>query len=234
MFLDSLNGQLPNEQQEQFSTHIQECPACSREYSEQSELLEVLKYRRPMPEMDEAFWDGYWDRLQEKAMRKREEPHEIPTAFFYRKALLPAAAVLLVVLGIIMGRFWWPANSGGPVPIGTPWGANNQVVEQHFETLRPILIDYANSGEEDVVDKEILKSLLMQNRLLKRMASRAQNVALLRLLEDLDIVILEMLNGGDRAGSSSPGVGRMIRENDILLKMKVLNRNERNTHNLPI
>jgi len=236
MFLDSFSGRLPKERQEFVDTHLQECVVCSREYEAQSRLIDLVDEGRQRPEMSDEFWDGYWDRLQERQGEPWEKTDSVSTSFFFRKAWLPAAAVLLVILGALLGRLWWP----GPVVVGpvTESGSGMSiypVMERHFETLRPLLLDYANyDGQNggdgplmaDATDKEILKNVLLQNRLLKRMAARSRNQALIGLLEDLDVIIVEMMNEADGADSSASGIGRMIQDNDILLKMKVINRPE--------
>jgi hypothetical protein len=235
LFLDSFHGNLPQEKEGLLENHLRECPECREEFDRQMELFKVLDTGRAEPELSEDFWDGYWDRLQEKAGENFNHPSSTPTAgFLPRRIWYSAAAVLLVILGLVAGRYWFPASVTPPASIAAGNDSIYPVVQQHFETLRPILIDYSNQeGEEAMSDTDILRTLLLQNRLLKRMASRSRNTALMGLLEDLEIVIIEMLNGNGDGGDNS-GVGQMIQDNDLLFKMKIYKRKSQNIRQIPI
>lgn len=235
LFLDSFHGNLPQEKEELVENHLRECPECREEFDRQVELFKMLDNGRPKPGLSEDFWDGYWDRLQEKAGENLNSPSSAPTPGFRpRRIWYSAAAILLVVLGLVAGRYWFPAPVTPPASIAAGNDSIYPVVQQHFETLRPILIDYSNQeGGEAMSDAEILRTLLLQNRLLKRMASRSRNVALMGLLEDLEIVIIEMLNGNGDGGEHS-GVGQMIQDNDLLFKMKIYKRKSQNMRQMPI
>lgn len=228
LFLDFYQGHLPKEQRDQLEAHLQECVGCREALERQTELFKVLDDGSSAPELSDDFWDGYWDRLQEKESRRT-------TGFRPRRLLYSAAAILLVILGWVAGRYWFPAPLTDSIPRTAVNNSVYPVVQRHFEALRPILIDYSNQDEPGIMDDtEILRTLLVQNRLLKRMASRSQNAALLELLQDLEIVIIEMLNSNGDASETTSGVGQMIQDNDLLFKMKLYNRNNQDKRQMPI
>ncbi|UCH98082.1 MAG: hypothetical protein JSV88_14850, partial [Candidatus Aminicenantes bacterium] len=160
-----------------------------------------------------------------------------------RWVLYPVAALLLVVIGITIGRYLY-------LPSVPERGVEERKISaaavEHFETLRPLLIDCANytvqeasSGEEGfvLIDKKTLKKLALQNHLLKRIAARGSDVVLTQLLEELEMILLEISNAetgednGDNAGRETIGrVRDILKRNDTLFKMKIYNKsgNKRN------
>jgi hypothetical protein len=248
-----------------FRAHLTSCPACAGEYEEIAEVLALMDQRQK-PEMGEEFWDSYYPRLLEK-IKKQEKVPLIKSfsggsrgAVFSKRAplaaggkmrrwmLYPVAALLLVVIGIIIGRYLYlPSVPGeGEKLISSTLSSERKispVVAEHFETLRPMLIDCANynaqengSGEDFVlIDKKTLKQLVLQNLLLKRIAARGNDVVLTRLLEELELILLELSNaepGGsnsDIAGDETIGrIRDILKENDTLFKMKVYNKSADN------
>jgi len=247
-----------------FHAHLTTCPACAGEYEEMAGVLALMD-QRDKPEMGEEYWDSYYPRLLEKIKESEEkEKNKVKNKIWLwlkkwwenfrfdmqrlRWVLYPAAALLLVVLGIAIGRYLYlPSVPGkGEELIGSALSSQRKVspvVAEHFETLRPMLIDCANysaqeagSGEEYVlIDKKTLKKLALQNLLLKRIAARGNDVVLTRLLEELELILLELSNGepgesnGDIAGDESIGRARdILKENDTLFKMKIYNKSEDN------
>jgi hypothetical protein len=165
-----------------------------------------------------------------------------------RWVLYPAAALLLVVLGIAIGRYVYlpsvPEKEEKLISSSLSSERNlNPVVAEHFENLRPLLIDCANynaqetgSGEDFVlIDKKTLKKLALQNLLLKRIAARGNDVVLTQLLEELELILLELSNAepgepnGDIAGNETiDRIRDILKKNDTLFKMKIYNRTEDN------
>lgn len=243
--------ELSEEDKRLFHAHLTTCPACAGEYEELAAVLGVMD-QRPRPEMGEEFWDSYMLRLQEK-LEEAEEKEKKKIWSWLKKwwenfkfdiqrlrwVLYPAAALLLVVLGIAIGRYLYLPSVPGRV------GEERKispVMAEHFENLRPLLIDCANynaqetgsaEGEFILVDKKTLKKLAWQNLLLKRIAARGHDVVLTQLLEELEMILLEISNAepgetnGDITGKETIGlVQDILKKNDTLFKMKIYNKSE--------
>lgn len=257
---DKLSG----EDKRLFHAHLTTCPACAGEYEEMIGVLALMD-QRDKPEMGEEFWDSYYLRLLEKMKESEEkEKNKIKNKIWLllkkwwenfkfdikrlRWVLYPAAALLLVVLGIAIGRYLYLPSVPGEEEelISSAFSSERKispVVAEHFETLRPMLIDCANynaqetsSGEDFVlIDKKILKKLALQNLLLKRIAARGNDVVLTQLLEELELILLELSNAepgesnGDIAGDETIGrIRDILKKNDTLFKMKIYNKSTDN------
>jgi hypothetical protein len=102
-----------------------------------------------------------------------------------------------------------------------------QSLEDHFETLKPLLVSYANysaeenGGETITLDRKIVKSLLIQNYLLKKLVVDT-NPQVKEILEDLDLVLREIENMPSDDKWAPSQVKELIHERDILFKMDIL------------
>jgi len=268
MLVDALYNydQLPGEDKHMFHAHLTTCPACAGEYEKMAGVLALMDQRQE-PEIGEEYWDSYYPRLMEKI--KKQEKASLIKSFWESRTLfskrvlavgdkvrhkvrhwmlLPAAALLLVVIGIVIGRYLYmpPVPGKGEELISGAVSLERKVspvVLEHFESLRPLLIDCANynmqeagGGEEFVlVDKKALEKLAWQNLLLKRIAARGNDVVLTQVLEELELVLLELSNAepgefsSDIAGEETIGrVREILKKNDTLFKMKIYNKSEDN------
>lgn len=239
MMVDSLYGELTGKDKKVFEEHIGTCLSCAREYQEMASVLGVME-RRVQPEMSEAFWDNYMPRLNDKLdSEKRKKtlfkPH-LNINFNTRWLLYPAAAMLLLVSGAIIGSFLY--SPSGQDFLKNPLATVRQTrpeVNEHFENLQPVLIDYSNysqaqnaggtQSETVAVDKDILKRLMLENQLLKKAAARSNDPALKQLMEDLELILLELNNSG-----SIRGVQELLDRNDVLFKMKIYQNRTRTQH----
>ena len=160
----------------------------------------------------------------------------------FRWVLYPAVAMLLVVLGITIGRYLYlptiPERETGLIS-GTSLLEHkiSPAVADHFENLRPLLIDYANyiaeeneNGEEDLVtvDEITLKKLVLQNYLLKKIAARENDLSLKQLLMELELILLELSNieFNNERKETLRRIRDILKESDILFKMKVYNKHK--------
>jgi hypothetical protein len=267
MVVDALYNydQLSGEDKHLFHAHLTTCPACAGEYEEMAGVLALMD-QRDRPGIGEEFWDSFYPRLLEKIKKQeKQEKVSLIKSFWESRTLFskrvlaaggkvrrwmlyPAAALLLVVIGIAIGRYLYlpPVPGKGEELISGTLSSESKispVVLEHFESLRPLLIDCANynaqetGGGEDfvLIDKKTLKTLALQNLLLKRIAARGHDVVLTQVLEELEMILLELSNAepgesdGDVTGKETMGrVREILKKNDTLFKMKSYNKSEAN------
>ncbi len=250
LMVDAFYEELAQEERRFFHSHLDNCSHCSAEYQELTSAMNVMDRREP-PEMSEEFWDNFRPNLQLKINEMEAERRSFSTdasssrlrqwwrnfnfKWDARWLLYPAAAMLVVVSGIVIGRYIY-----SPVTTdykgGTTFAVNsaNPAVADHLEELRPMLVDYSNYSPQDMeqgadqilVDRDELQQLILRNKLLKKMVERGKDANTKQLLEDLEMILLELSNSGKNSDRKDTlqTVQEMLKENNVLFKMNVANK----------
>lgn len=235
--------------------HLKVCVRCSEEYKKLEGLITVMD-KRQRPQMSEEFWDNYYYRLEKKLEAVEEE--EIPAVkasgrrrwlgdfdFKVRWFLYPAAAVAILVVGFAIGQYL--SLAPGNNIVDTAISSMRQLspaVAQHFDNMRPLLVDYSNyspekSGEKGsapeetvMVEKSTVKKLLLENQLLKRVVAKENNITVKQLMDELELILIEVSNSEEGNEEIRRAVQKLIKDNDILFKMKVLKAKEKKSLNI--
>jgi hypothetical protein len=219
--------------------HLLGCESCAADRDETRAVLDLVSAHRPaeVPAFDpEKSWRAVRDGIAGPVRAGR-------TAAAPWRRFAPAAAGLAVVLaaGILIGRFALKPGPG-PVPgtaaeLGNGAGAVTSpspiaelvrpMLASHIEDMRPLLLDFAHAvnggapGSVVPVDERLLRGLLFQNLLLRR-ALDGGDPAATDLLDDLDLVLKEIINGQGPDGASPAQVRGLIDERGILFRMQIL------------
>jgi hypothetical protein len=130
------------------------------------------------------------------------------------------------VVGFFFGRIalFQPAKKS-PALLEGSQSAMHPSIQEHFESLKPVLVEFANytaSPENGTItiDKNIVRNLIIQNILLKRMIAD-ENPSIKEILEDVDLVLREIANQeGDDAHTLSM-IKELIQERGILYELEV-------------
>jgi hypothetical protein len=207
--------------------HLGECRSCARQFDEFKHLYGAMAARRrDLPQTD---WDQAWrliqGRLQQRsAASARRKLTASPAGW----AILSAAAAAIFALGILLGKFW--LFSPGKTEIPHIQAANylSSVVHRYVEDIRPILIEYANYSPDlrqwdDIAPRNrLIADLLLQNRLLRKRFTDDKNLYLLKLLEELEIILTEISNLTHSDPQSLSLIRELIKERQILFKLRML------------
>ena len=217
-----LYGELSDKEKADLQSHIQECTACAQDLEYTKKVFKALDDSKE--EAPQADWEKSW---REISSTTQVQPSEKKSFLLNQKWVYAAAALLIVfVLGALIGRFWFLPAKESPFRAGAaPTGMNPALIE-YMDELKPILIEYANytssEGTEEamLIDKDTLRSLLVQNLLLKDIIAKS-NPSLLPFLDDLDLVLKELSNmkRGDKQTPSM--IKELIQEREILFKMEI-------------
>jgi hypothetical protein len=219
-----LYGELSEEEKADLESHLQECAECSRDLEFTKKVFQAVEYSK-RAEIPEANWERAWEGISSTV---KEKPKRQMSLLLFPKWVYAAAAIVFVfALGIIIGSLWFPALQKGPLPQKAPLVSMDQSLQQHFESLKPVLVEYANYSPAEerngtiTINKEILQGLLIQNYLLKRAIASQKNQALQELLEDVDLILREVTNlrNGDKPTLSL--IKDTINQRDILFKMEI-------------
>lgn len=231
-----LYGEMADKDKDAVMDHIRACPRCDAEWESTKSVFSLLDETKA-ESTPEADWEKCWDSIQTDILKSRRSEKRIQAKSKKRLFAFPgwayaAASILIIfVLGIFIGRFWLTSNTQIAEAPGLPAtgssGYIKQSLNEHFETLKPLLVSYANYSEEEngretiTLDKEIVKSLLIQNYLLKKLVIESDPSAG-ELLDDLDFVLREIKNMPSDDKSAPSQVKQLIHEREILFKMDIL------------
>jgi hypothetical protein len=218
-----LYGELDESDKAEVENHVKECPACLEDLEYTKKVFKLVDENKE--EIPEANWEKCW---REIGTGTQVEPRRQKSFLLVPRWVYAAAALLVVfVLGALIGRHWLFSPQGSPLESGIPQGSMNLALNEYINELKPILIDYANytspekGGETILIDEKIVRSLLIQNLLLKDLVAKS-DPSLAPFLEDLDIILKELSNmqKGDELTPSM--IKELIHEREILFKMEII------------
>ncbi len=251
MFGEAISEELTGEQLKRFNEHLNSCESCSSQFTEFKATLNIME-KRKRPEMKEEFWDNYWNNLSEKAFLDKPTIQErIRTSMSillvdHRKFAIPTAALVLILFGLFLGKMLFSPESSSILQNNNQIisnSSNNSIdknsryysmVNNHMDDLKPIFAEYSNyqasdeSGSEFLsIKKDLLKKLMLQNYLLKRVADKNNDPQLKSLIEDLQLILLEIINDSSTGNEKIKSVKYMLNGSDVLFKMNMLKKKNR-------
>lgn len=213
LFDDVFFGELTGEDKAFLDRHLETCPQCRAELEQNTALLAaVTKKKKHEPRPD--FWDNYTANLHQRMLSdghlgRRPKifdwftTHSVPTW-----ALQGAAAVLLVIVGIVIGRFFF-----APAPIDQKDELLTAALSQEQqETLqrtsrfidrsRVILLAIENFDPETQsarainlpYQRKISRDLVKQVNTLKQDLSEIHRRRLKELISELEVILLQIAN----------------------------------------
>ena len=218
-----LYGELRENEAKALEDHMAGCAECAGEFAYTKKVFQVLDETKP-EDIPEANWEKCWNtidgRIQDKD-RKKKSYFLLPGW-----AYATAALVAVFVVGFFFGRLalFKPAQKS-PALLQGSQSAMYPSLQEHFESLKPVLLEYANytSSPENgrvMIDKGIVRSLIIQNILLKRMVAE-QDPSLKEILEDVDLVLREIANQEGDDDDTLSMIKSLIQERGILYELEV-------------
>ncbi len=217
-----LYGELKESEKAELESHIKECPACLEDLEYTKKVFKLVDDNKE--DVPNANWEKCWKEIGAGTQLEPRQQRSFPLA---PRWVYAAAALLLVfVLGALIGRHWFFSPKESPLEPGILQSSMNLALNEYIDEIKPLLIEYANyttSEEEEtiLIDKEVVRSLLIQNLLLKDLIAKS-DPSLIPLLEDLDIILKELSNmrKGDELTPSM--IKELIHEREILFKIEIL------------
>jgi hypothetical protein len=217
-----LYDELEEREKKRLMRHIESCASCQESFEEISRFFESLGGGK------ETEWagrrDDCWRHIIERVGNEKPKNRFSLPALKWRFAF--GGFALFLILGIFIGRFLF-FDSGFPVKeISTNGGTQDRaVLNQYLEDMKPLMLDLSNtsiSGYQNGKipgEKEIIRSMLAQTRLLRSRLSNQNDPYLNSLLVDIELILMEVDNTvpGDRVMMKS--VQEMIHNKDIPIKI---------------
>lgn len=218
-----LYGELDEKEAKKLIDHIAQCAECAEEFAYTKKVFQVLDETKT-DDIPEANWEKCWDTIDVGIQGKERKKKSF---LLYPRWVYASAALLIVfTVGFFLGRiaFLQPGKSS-PVQLEGRQSAMYPSIQEHFESLKPVLLEYANytaSPENGTItiDKYIIRSLIIQNILLKRLIAD-EDPSLKEILEDVDLVLREIANQeGDDVHTLSM-IKELIQERGIMYEIEV-------------
>ncbi len=218
LFVGALYGELSDDQKRRFEDHLHSCRECSRAFAEYQSVLGIMgQRRRDMP--DEAFWESFWPRLA--ARLKHTAPVAEPLRQRWRHwlrhvqpmpawSLRLAAAVALVGLGLLLGRVYfgappsttseWTRKGSASRTEAQPASAVELRAQRYIERSKVLLLGLVNfdpkTEDPAVLDlrrqQQVSRVLVREAAVLKSELSGPDQQRLRRLVEDLEVILLQI------------------------------------------
>jgi hypothetical protein len=224
LFDEALCQELNKEQKLFLENHLQECPKCRSEFEEANGMLNFMK-KRIRQEPGPVFWDDYWEKLQDRMEKenvmhsKSEKRRETFSQFFQflnfspRWVVQAAAALVLVVIGIFIGREIFPPSSTknlvkqmeqSPVIVsGYEPGTKLYHRTHNFIERSKVILLAMNNFDPETEDSYVL-NLPYQQRISRELVQQAGGLKselgdldqgqLTDLISDLEIILIQVAN----------------------------------------
>ena len=219
VFADALYDGLDDSQRCSLEAHLGQCDLCREEYAGlRATLQDMQKRERSGP--DPAFWEGYWERLESRMHRENVLYQPRPSgrrslSFDWLRFRMPrwafqaGAAVLLVAVGIFIGRMWLLPPSAGlqtAAVTGDPTAASMLELasrtQSYMQRSKMVLVAIVNfdRGAEDpfTLDlpykQQLSRELVQEAGWLKQGLGDARQRRLQALVGDLEAVLLQIAN----------------------------------------
>lgn len=215
LFAESLYEELSGERIKFFKKHLVICEKCKSEYEEMEATLEIMN-QKARPEPGKTFWEGYTDRLAKRMEEERSllHSHESHWQTFIRTlnsvprwAFQTSAALLLVILGVFIGRLMFSPSVSEIRLAQQPPAQESRIdiihrAQNYIERSKLIILAMVNfdSKTEDPYglnlpyQKQVSKELVQEASFLKEKLIDTRQKRLQKLIMDLEIILLQIAN----------------------------------------
>jgi len=217
----SFSDDLDPLEQQAIEAHVKNCLACSRKYEE---IERDIKWMACIPGRTPKFnWNTSWNVIRtrlEGKMRIREK--RIPLI----RRFLPTAALGILLLGFLIGKFILFPPATGPILQSLQPGITSRLIQKHMEEIGTTLLEYMNreslvtNQQFLVFEKKKACFLLFQNRNLRALLEESNDPIVIPLLNDLEIVLYETANFEAGTSESQEFIKTMIKEKEIFFRMR--------------
>ena len=218
-----LYGELSEDETKTLTDHIAGCAACADELDFTKKVFQVLDETKT-DDIPEANWEKCWGTIDGNILGKKPKTKSV--FLFPKWAYATAILSAVFIVGFFIGRMalFQPTKKSSVILEGSQ-SAMYPSLQEHFENLKPVLLEYANytSSPENgkiTIDKSLVRSLIIQNILLKRMIAE-QDPSLKEILEDVDLVLREIANQEGDDDEALAMIKELIQERGIMYELEV-------------
>jgi len=219
LFIEAFYKELDAQQKQFFKSHLRVCDDCKSEFEEMKSTLKFMS-KRVRTEPGKDFWDSYEERLTQRI--KKEEKLQVKRESWWKKMWQPfglapkwayqvAAALVLVIVGIVMGRmifspsvskiqhdYQQPGLIAQQQP-GTELALRTQNYIERSKLILLALVNFDPATEDPYAldlpsQQRISRDLLQEASYLKRKLSESDQERLENLIASLEVILLQIAN----------------------------------------
>jgi hypothetical protein len=228
MIVDSLYGELPSEEKPILDQHLEQCALCRQEFEEMTGTIRTMS-QRVRPESAAGFFEGYWDRLAKRmdeervvrAAKNKRWEFLIPRTVGHipRWAYQAVASILLVVVGIFLGRMFFAPGQVMDQPVTITQAASqpgsqidvSQRAFNYIQRSKLIVLAISNFDTENhdpytldlPYQQQVSRELVQEASWLKGELSGRHQRRLQELISDLEVILLQIANLEDDSDLSA-------------------------------
>jgi hypothetical protein len=215
---------LPQPERTEFKKHRRECPSCAAVFRDLGKSASLFAEQSdPVPVPD---WERSWQKI---AAAVEPRPRRLTAwLFFPRWALVTSGFLVFFILGVAAARlFFRPAKAPAALPETSAFAFT---ARDYFSLLQPVMAEYGNAlepGASAPADLTRVRGLLSDLYLLKLRAENTRDESLLRLLGDIELVLLEMAHLDRSRPESVRELSELIQAKGIPMKIRVFKSKDR-------
>ncbi len=184
-------------EKDNFEQQLKQNPDCWKEFEKMKKSLSIVK-ENEVPDPGEKYWISFYDRMENRL--DTETKHSNIWPFLYR-------AAAFIIGGIFIGYLLFdkPADVAINIPDFKPdikEAALTRKTANMLEDSKVLLLGIANlsalNNNGETIDfsfqKEVSNTLLLQTADLKSKLAKSKNRRVIRLLDDLELILLQIAN----------------------------------------
>ncbi len=207
-----LDGDLPDRRRQRFEAHVGKCELCAAEISVYKRIMQEAAGLEKKTAPDHL-WQAIEQELENEPRAKLAwlrnwlagvvDKLDVPA--LPAPAVKIAGAVAVLLLGIIIGRYFIPPQNGDHFAIQSE--ARQQAAklvsyrtENYIEKSKVLFLGVINADEKDLrrsdwrSERNMAQGLVQEAVYLKENLSTRNNARLKRLVEELELILLEIAN----------------------------------------
>jgi hypothetical protein len=217
-----------SEDPEEIRERLASSPELAARYEALCRTLDAVADMDDAPERPELYGTEVWAKLQPRLPHPPSRLLPFRPGDRDRRALAGwlAAAVLLLAVGFLAGRFW-PRPDEGPLSAEARERILMRTMATHLERSERLFAEVANAetdGSADLsAERQWAQDLLAANRLYRQITRRGGRPMLSSLLDDLEPFLLELAHSPSEIPAEDlADLRARIEEQALLFKMRVV------------
>jgi len=203
-FVEALYGELSGDALQEFETHLHGCETCAAEFKRLKATLQTMN-QRSRETVDEPFFENYWERLSDRMNAENFPEQKTSRQKFPKWGYQISAAAAILLLGIIIGRFWMNMPGQAPPPVAQK-NVQHEMLQarttQYLEKSKVLLLGLVNLDTEahdpETIDlqrfQSVSQQLLRETGALKPALQKSREQRLGQLVNDLEVILMQIAN----------------------------------------